>query len=81
MPFNQHTMSKSNKMHNRCKQGNMSRKCLLMGLLLGNIFKNIYILKSSKKIQINFLKKCYYVKVYVKDFKMYVIFKSFEVYL
>ncbi len=53
---------------------------LLLGLLLGEHFLK-YSLKSFQKVlQLNFL-IYYYVKVYVKDFKIYVIFKSFEVYL
>jgi hypothetical protein len=44
-----------------------------------NINYNIY-LKVFKKKSIIYLFKYYYVKVYVKDFKIYVIFKSFEVY-
>jgi hypothetical protein len=55
----------------------MSYTYVLQGLLLGEyslkVFKNIF---KLKKISLY-----YYVKVYLKDFKIYVIFKSFEVYL
>jgi len=42
------------------------------------MFFNIFSKKSFKIL--NFL-KYYYVKVYVKDFKKYFIFKSFETHL
>jgi hypothetical protein len=59
----------------RCKQDNINHTYLLLGLLLGEFFKN-----NKKKSSRNFL-KYYYVKVYVKHFKIYMIFRSFEVYL
>jgi hypothetical protein len=60
----------------------MSCTCLLVRLILGEYFLE-YFKKSLKNIYQN-LKKLslhYYVKFYVKDFKICVIFKFFEIYL
>jgi hypothetical protein len=59
---------------------NMNHTHLLRGLLLGNIFRIFFqILQKILQIFFNFL--CHYVKVYVNDFKKYVICKSFEIHL
>jgi len=52
------------------------------GTTFGEYSLEYIFFKSSKKV-LKFLNfsLCYYVEVYVKDFKIYVIFKSFEVYL
>jgi len=68
--------------HVGCKKDNMSHTHLLRGLFLKE-----YSLEYSLKILQKYLQKYlhfilfYCVKVYVRDFKIYVIFKSFEVYL
>jgi hypothetical protein len=55
---------------------------LLLGLFLEEYFLEYIFLIIQKKLQ-NFFKISlyYYVKVYIKYFKIYVIFKNFEVYL
>jgi hypothetical protein len=65
-----------------CKQGNMSHICLFNGLFLGEYFLKQCLKSFQKKFQ-NFIKfsLCCYVKVYVKYFKIYVIFKKIEIYL
>jgi hypothetical protein len=59
-----------------CKWDNMGYTHLLL-----EEYSFIYILNILQKIHQFFLNLYYYVKVHVKDFKTYVIFKSFEVYL
>jgi hypothetical protein len=56
----------------------MNHAYVLLGLLLGEYFLEYFKISFQKKIQNSLY---YYAKVYVKDFKIYVIFKSFEVHL
>jgi len=64
----------------RWKHDNMNHMRLLKGLFLKEYFLK-YILKSLPKILQIFLKKIFilFVKVYAKCFKIYVIFKGFEI--
>jgi hypothetical protein len=64
-----------------CKWDNMSRIRLLLGLFLVEYFKNILKKFFKKQFLILIIFLYYYFNVYVKYFKIYVIVKSFEIYL
>jgi hypothetical protein len=59
----------------------MSHTHLPKGLLLGKKFKKNFPKSLQKKFKFKKKNLYHYVKVCVKNFKIYVNFKSFEIYL